>query len=212
MRTWLGLLVIVVGCGNAARDAALDRARVAHARGDLVGEALALRDACNAARDDKDLCNRAQQSSTAALTYAQENARAACKDVSTPAAVDRCLGTVGEIRRIAPNDGEAARLAEVAGRQHAAQCEAQSPGWQSSIPDMLQLVRCEESRAAQINLASHAQEVENSRGLARDQLIALLGQKPYEGHAGAATEILAAASCLVASPELVDRARTARVA
>jgi hypothetical protein len=212
MRNWFALVLVVVGCGNAARDAALDRAKVARARGDIVGEALALADACRAAPDDKDLCAKAQQASKAAHEFAQQNARTACTDVSTPAAVDRCLDSVAQVRRMAPQDPEAARLAEVAGRRHAALCEADSPAWQTSFADMLQLVRCEEARAPQIALQSYAQEVENSRGLARDQLLALLGQKAFEGHAGAAAEILAAASCLVASPDIVDRARAARVA
>src|SRR5258705_2427287 len=106
MRNWLAWMLIVVGCGNAARDAALDRAKAARARGDIVGEALALRDACKAAPDDKDLCGKVQQASQAAHEFAQQNARAACTDVSTAAAVDRCLESVAQVRRMAPQDPE----------------------------------------------------------------------------------------------------------
>lgn len=210
-RLVLAVTILLTGaCGNAARDAALERANTARARGDVVGEALALRDACAAARDDKDLCQRAQEAWKSAVAFTQQNARTGCADVATPVAVDRCLGLVTQIRRLVPNDTEAARLAEVAARRHAAHCEAASPQWQTSIPDMLELVRCEEARAEQIRLESYEQEIMNSRGLARDQLLAQLGK--LEGHAGAAAELLAAASCLVPAPDLVERARGARVA
>ncbi|MBS1124169.1 MAG: hypothetical protein H6Q90_6397, partial [Deltaproteobacteria bacterium] len=104
------VVVLAVGCAkNLPRDQALARAKAARAAGDYVGEALALRDACNFAHDDKDLCNRAELTWTAARTWAVQNARNACAEVAPSlTGVDTCLGAVSEIRRLEPNDPEAA--------------------------------------------------------------------------------------------------------
>jgi hypothetical protein len=205
------LVVVVAGCAqNIPRDQALARANAAHARGDIVSEALALREACGFARDDKDLCKRGEQAWAAAQVSTQQNARKVCGALDSPTAVDTCLAAVGEIRKLAPSDPEAAQLAAAAAKQHTAYCTAEAPEWQKSIDDGIELVRCEDARAAQINLPSYAQQIAEARGATRDLILALVDRPDLAGHLGAAAELVTSASCLAGGPELGQRAASAR--
>ena len=196
--------------GNPARDAALSRAKAAHARGDLVGEALAMRDACNYAPGDKDVCKHATEAWTAAQNASAQAARTACATVDTPAAIDKCLGAVGELRRLSPTDPEAARLAEPAGKAWLAHCQAEAPKWQVSLDDALDAIRCEDARTAQVALPGYAREVDAARASARDAVLALAAQPAFAGKRGATSELLAAAACLAPTPDVVAQARDAR--
>lgn len=213
MRRAVLFAVVVVGCSrNIARDQAVAQADAARARGDVAGEALALRDACRAAPDDKKLCKRADGAWGAAQAAAQQAAATACGSGVGAVAVDRCLGAVAQLRRLRPDDPEAARLAEAAGRQHAAHCVTEAPRWETSIDDALELVRCEDGRADQIAVPSYLQKLAEDRAVARDQLVHMLDKPELAGHAGASSEVLAAAVCLSATPGLVEQARAARAA
>ncbi len=205
-------LLLAFACNhNPRRDAALERARVARARGDMVGEALALRDACNAAPDDRDLCQRADQAFSAAGERTIEAGRRACTGIApTLAAVDTCLAAVGEIRKLMPDHPEAARLAEAASRQHLARCLADSPAWQTSIDAAIELVRCEQAREQQIGLPSYSQRVLAARTAARDQIVALADTPAFASKPGATAELVSAAACLTSTPALVSRAETSR--
>jgi len=215
MRVWrLGWLLVVVACTrNVQRDEALRRANLAHARGDYVSEALALRDACNAAPDDKDICQRANQAFATAQDQSREAGRRACTDIApTLAAVDRCLAAVGEIRKLMPDHPDAARLAEAASRQHLARCFADSPSWQTTIDAAVELVRCEEAREQQIGLSTYSQQVLGARTNARDQILRLADHPSYQNKPGALAELIGAAACLTATPDLVTRAQSTRKA
>ena len=196
------LLVVLAGCAkNVPRDQALARAEAARARGDYVGEAIALRDACNFAPDDKDLCKRADQSWIAAQAATQQAARGSCADIApTLAAVDGCLAAVAQIRKLTPGDPEASRLAEAASRQHLARCFADSPAWQTSIESAVELVRCEDARVAQIDVPTYTQQIVAARINARDQILRLAEHPAYADRHGATAELLATANCLAAVP------------
>ncbi len=206
------LVVFAASCAkNLPRDQALARAKAARAQGDFVGEALALRDACNFARDDHDLCKRADQSWAAARARTLHDARAACADVAPSLnGVDTCLGGVAQIRRLEPGDRDAAELATAAARQHIARCFADSPAWQTSIEAAVELIRCEEARAAQIDVPLYAEQVAAARVNARDQLLRLADHPAFGDRHGATAELVAAATCLAPTPQLGERARASR--
>ncbi|MEO8703167.1 MAG: hypothetical protein ABI867_24185 [Kofleriaceae bacterium] len=215
MRSVLWILVaLAVACGgNPRRDDALARAKAARAKGDYVGEAIALRDACNAATDDKKLCKQADQAWLAAQQASQASARTVCADIApTLAAVDACLAAVGQIRKLSADDPEAARFAEAASRQHLARCFADSPGWQTSIEAALDLVRCQDARAAQIAIPVYIQQIQATRVDAREQVLRIADHPSYTDKLGAKSELLAAAACLSPIPDLVERARSTRAA
>ncbi len=217
---WIPFVAIVVvielaaGCAkNIPRDQALARAKAARLAGDHVGEALALRDACNFARDDKNLCTQADQTWAAARDWALRTGRAACGDVAPSlTGVDTCLDAVAQIRRLEPNDPEAAQLATAAARQHIARCFADSPAWQTSIEAGVELIRCEEARSAQINVPLYAEQVAAARANARDQILRLADHPAFADRLGATAELVASAACLAATPQLADRARASRAA
>ncbi len=191
----------------------MSRANVARAQGDYVGEAIALREACNFAPDEKDLCKRAEGAWVAAQRRSRDSAKKACTDIPpTLAGVDVCLAAVTEIRKLAPDHPEAGPLAEAASRQHLARCFADSPAWQTSIDAAIELLRCEEAREPQIALSSYTQQVFAARVNARDQLMRLADLPTYSSHTGALSELLSAATCLTPTPDLVDRAKATRSA
>ena len=200
------------GCTrNAGRDDALAKAQAAHARGDLVGEALALRDACGFAKDDKDLCKRASQAWIAAQGAVRQGAERACSTLETaPQTVDTCLAAIGEVRRMSPGDPEVAALAARAGKQHAAHCLAEAPAWQTTIEDGLELIRCEDARVAQIDVPEYTALIAQARASTRDQLIALLHKPDVASRHGATAELLGAAVCLAPTPDLGQQAAAAR--
>ncbi len=204
------LLLLLVACaGNPQRDQALERAKQARARGDYVGEALALRDACNFAPDDKKLCSHADQAFAAAQAISRESGRRACTNIApTLVGVDACLAAVGEIRKLTPGDPDIGPLAEAAARQHLARCMADSPAWQTDLDAAVELIRCEQAREAQIGLQTYSQQVAAARGAARDQLLALADHPSYATKYGAQTNLVAAAACLTATPDLVNRTTT----
>jgi hypothetical protein len=217
MRSLAWVLVVTLGglgCAkNVGRDEALARANAARTRGDFVGEAIALRDACNFAPDDKDLCRRADQSWVAAQTATAQAARTSCTDIApTLAAVDTCLAAVAQIRKLTPADPEAARLAEAASRQHLARCFADSPSWQTSLDAAVELVRCQDARAAQIAVPIYLQQLDSTRVDAREQVLRLADHPSYADRHGAKSELLATAACLAPIPDLVERARAGRAA
>jgi hypothetical protein len=207
-------LIFLVACAkNVARDEALSRANAAKAKGDYVGEAIALRDACTFAPDETDLCKRADQAWGAAQERSRQAAKQACTNIApTLEGVDRCLAAVTEIRKLAPDHPDATALAEAAAKQHLARCFADSPSWQTSIEAAVELVRCEEARAPQIALASYMQQVHAARTNARDQLMRLADHPAYADRTGALSELTAAATCLTPTPDLVERARATRTA
>ena len=205
------LLLLIIGCTkNIARDDAVAQANAAHARGDFVGEALALRQACTYAPDDKKLCKRANEAWAAAQQQTQHSADAACNKGEGAVAVDTCLAAVAQVRRLRPDDPDAARFAEAAGRQHAAHCVTESPRWESSLDDAVELIRCEDGRAAQIATPGYLQQLAQTRAAVRDQLVHVLDKAEVAGHFGATAELLAAAACLSPTPGLAEQVRTAR--
>jgi hypothetical protein len=211
MKTMVVAAVLVAGClGNPVRDAALARANAAHTRGDLVGEALALRDACNAARDDKDLCKRADQAWQTAQGASQQRARTACQGVDDPKSIDACLAAAGELRRLSPTDPEAARLVAPAAAKWRDHCVAEAPKWQTSLDDALDAIRCEDARAAQIALSSYDTDTAATRAAARGTLLQLLARPGFAARRGATSELLAAATCVAPTPDVAAQARAAR--
>ncbi len=211
MRPLVCLLMIAACAKNIQRDQALAAANAAHARGDYVGEALALRDACNFAADDKDVCQRANTAYASAQNLARDAGRRACTDIApTLAAVDACLGAVGALRKLAPDHPDVAQLAEAASKQHLARCFADSPSWQTTIDAAVELVRCEQSREPQVGLAVYSQQVFGARTNARDQIVRLADHPQYADRFGAQAELVATASCLTATPDLVTRAHSSR--
>ena len=213
--SWMRLAVVLAlaatGCvKNVPKDDALAKAQAAHARGDLVGEALALRDACGFAKDDKDLCKRSAAAWVSAQTAVRAGAEKTCQSVETQGQVDACLAAIGEVRRMSPGDPQVAELATRAGKQHVAHCLAEAPAWETSIDDGLELIRCEDARMAQIGTPEYASHVASIRATTRDQLIALLRKPDVVAHHGASAELLAAAVCLAPTPELVAQAHSVR--
>lgn len=208
------VLSLVAACTpNVPRDQALSRAEAARRAGDHVGEALALRDACVFDPGNSELCKRADKAWAAAQQRTRDDARARCTNIPpTLAGIDACLAAVGEIRKLAPDHPEAAELADAAAKQHLARCFADSPAWQTAIDAAIELVRCEEARAPQIGLATYAQQVQAARVNARDQLMALADHPAYAERTGALSELLAAATCLTPTPDLVTRAQATRAA
>lgn len=205
-------LVILAACApNVARDQALSRAEAARTRGDYVGEALALRDACTFDPKNGDLCKRADGAWQGAQQRSRDDARKRCTDIApTLDAIDKCLAAVAEIRKLAPDHPEAAELADAAAKQHLARCFADSPAWQTSLDAAIELVRCEEARAAQIGIATYSQQVQAARVNARDQLMRLADHPSYAERTGALAELLAAATCLTPTPDLVSRGQATR--
>jgi len=208
----LALLLAFAACApNVPRDQALSRAEAARRAGDHVGEALALRDACVYDADNTDLCKRADKAWQAAQQRTRDDARKRCTDIpSTLAGVDGCLAAVADIRKLAPDSPDAAELAEAAARQHLARCFADSPAWQTSIDAAVELVRCEDARAPQIALATYTQQVFAARTNARDQLMRLADHPAYADRTGALSELLASATCLTPTLDLVTRGRATR--
>ncbi|HEU0035013.1 MAG TPA: hypothetical protein VFQ53_30515 [Kofleriaceae bacterium] len=208
------LLVLVAGCAkNVRRDQALAQANAARARGDIVGEAMAMRDACSFAPDDRDVCQRASATWVAAQAATQQNARRACADIApTQGAIDACLASASQFRKLAPNDPEGPRLSDAGSRQHLARCFADSPAWQTSLDAAIDLVRCEDARADLIDLPVYTQQVMSARANARDQLLALVDNPAYLDRPGATAELLTAATCLAGDPSLAARTRSARAA
>jgi hypothetical protein len=142
-----------------------------------------------------------------------QTARSACAEVAPSlTGVDTCLNAVNQIRRLEPNDPEAAQLATAAARQHIARCFADSPAWQTSIEAGVELIRCEEARSAQINVPLYAEQVAAARSNARDQLLRLADHPAFADRLGATAELVAAASCLATTPQLSARARQSRAA
>jgi hypothetical protein len=79
----LALLLAIAACTpNVARDQAISRANAARAQGDYTGEAIALREACNFAPDEKDLCKRAETAWIAAQQRSRDSAKKACTDIA----------------------------------------------------------------------------------------------------------------------------------
>ncbi|MBS1122657.1 MAG: hypothetical protein H6Q90_4885, partial [Deltaproteobacteria bacterium] len=89
-------------------------------------------------------------------------------------------------------------------------CFADSPAWQTSIEAAVELIRCEEARAAQINVPLYAEQVSAARINARDQILRLADHPAFADRLGATAELVAAASCLAATPQLSERARGIR--
>ena len=211
MRLTCLLLAIAACTPNVARDQALSRAEAARRAGDHTGEALALRDACVYDPSNSDLCKRADAAWQAAQQKNRDAARNKCTNIApTLPAVDTCLAAVAELRKLAPDHPDAAELAEAAAKQHLARCFADSPAWQTSIDSAIELVRCEEARAAQIALATYSQQVQAARINARDQLMRLADHPAYADRTGALAELLAAASCLTPTPDIVQRGAATR--
>ncbi len=209
-RLWM-VAMLATGCvRNAAKEDALAKAQAAHVRGDLAGEALALRDACGFAKDDKDLCKRAEAAWTTAQAAVRAGADKACVAVDTQAQTDACLVAIGEVRRMSPGDPHVAELATRAGKQHVAHCLAEAPAWETTIDDGLELIRCEDARSAQIGTPEYAQHVAGVRATVRDQLVALLRRPDVVAHHGASAELLTAAVCLAPTPELQQQASSVR--
>jgi hypothetical protein len=205
------LLMLVACAKNVHRDEALARASVARSRGDFVGEALALRDACAAAPNDRDVCLQANQQWLSAQQRSQQLARDACRDVQpTTESVDTCLTAVGEIRKLAPADAEARKLAAVAMTAHSKRCYADLPQWDTSIDEAVELVRCLEARTAQIDLDLYRTQVLSARVNAKEQLLRLAEHPAYHDKPGATYELVASAMCLAPSPDLIGRAGAAR--
>ncbi|MCB9572320.1 MAG: hypothetical protein H6709_09570 [Kofleriaceae bacterium] len=203
-----------LGCGghNLARDRALAAADAARARGDVVGEAVALRDACAAAPRDTKLCARAADTLQVALAATRDAADAACAlaDASAPA-LDGCLAAVAWVRVLDPADLVAQHLADVAGRAQVAAC--------GPLPDeptaAIRLVRCAEAREAAIATPTYAAWVTTTRQHAAAQLIGLAAGPDVAARDGAQLALLGAAQCLAPSDELTrrsDQAATAFVA
>ena len=206
----VAVLLLVVGCAkNVHRDEALARASAARTRGDYVGEALAMRDACQAAPKDHDVCTSANRAWISAQQQSVVAAGSACASV-VPETVDPCLAAVGEIRKLNPTSRDAARYAEEAMVQHVKRCFADSPDRDTSIDGAVQAIRCLEARKSRINIPVYDQQVWAARINAKDQLLRLVEHPAYLDKAGATYELYAAAMCLTPTPDLVGRAQESR--
>jgi hypothetical protein len=116
------ILTAAAGCGPSAKDRALREANIARSRGDLVGEVLHLRRACELDPDDRDVCERAAQVQAHARQQLVMSAQSACNVIGPPrsrepaavdgavAALDGCLAAITRIREVSPGDAEAIRL------------------------------------------------------------------------------------------------------
>ncbi len=206
-----GLVLVLPACAsrNVARDRALAAADQARARGDVVGEALALREACAAAPRDAAVCGRATRVRDQALAITRDAAEAACAiaDASAPA-LDGCLAALAPLRALDPADLTAGRLADAAGRIHAARCGRGG----EDVSTALRQARCAEAKQAAIATAGYAAWVTARRHDAAGRLLEVAAARDVVERAGAQAALLGAARCLAPSDELARRATAAHAA
>jgi hypothetical protein len=211
MRSLVCLLVFAGCAKNVARDEALARAT----RRGPVAISSARRSPCATRATSHPTTRTCAGAPIKRGSPRRPRPQAArtCTDIApTLAAVDRCLAAVAQIRKLTPADPEAARLAEAASRQHLARCFADSPAWQTSLDAAVELVRCQDARAAQIAVPIYMQQLDSTRVDAREQVLRLADHPSYADRHGAKSELLATAACLAPIPDLVERARAGRAA
>ncbi|MBK7858092.1 MAG: hypothetical protein IPJ65_05610 [Archangiaceae bacterium] len=75
---WALALLCLCQCNRALRDA-MERAEAAHARGDHFGEAVALRDACQAAPGEQEICRAAKESADEIISRQLQTASGPCE-------------------------------------------------------------------------------------------------------------------------------------
>jgi hypothetical protein len=201
-------LVIVAGCaGNPARDRALRAARDARARGDLVGETLAMREACAADRRSKKICNRSFALDQYANAVLRETAAGACRrvDASAPPSILGCLEALRPLRHLFPQDPEAERMANIAGDAFAQRCGGAPAGFSEA----LRRVRCVEAGTAEVATAAYGRWVEIARADAAAIAAELATSREATSRPGAQAALLGTAACLNGDPAV--RARSQEV-
>jgi hypothetical protein len=198
------LFVVLSGCGgNAARDRALESAAAARARGDLVGEVEAMRQACQADPKNGDLC----QKSGALAEYARGQTRAAAQascgllDAQSPATIDGCVAALAPMRRLFPDDPDALRMADAAGDTFAAVCGVAAP---ADIRDAIRRARCAQAGDGAIATTRFHAWVTTTRSDVARLLVAAADRDDVVQRPGARAATLSAAACLTGTADLRD--------
>lgn len=160
------LLVVVAillpACNTAFRDA-LKRADLAQRHGDYFGEALALRDACQAAPDEKEICRVAQQAADDVVAKHLESVKKRCAVEAV-----ECLAALEVLSPFAgPTDQRLQPYYNRAGDMIDQQCRSAPL---QAAEDAVFHVRCTEAYAQRIATPAYAEHV----GLARQRAGALV--------------------------------------
>lgn len=201
------ILTAAAGCGPSAKDRALREANIARSRGDLVGEVLHLRRACELDPDDRDVCERAAQVQAHARQQLVMSAQSACNVIGPPrsrepaavdgavAALDGCLAAITRIREVSPGDAEAIRLADKAGVVWSDACHSTlAPA--DSIDGRLFRVQCLGTRAQAIGTPAFAARVGEARTALAAPLLDLAAAAASASRPSGRLAALAAAACV----------------
>lgn len=182
----VGAALVSSGCYTALRQA-IERGEAASARGDLLGAAVAFRDACQLDPSDAELCARSRQATRAAVDGAVAQARPLC----AAGDVAGCLAAIKPVR-VFGNDPAIGEILDQAGWAHAQGC-ASAP--LDSPEAAVVLVRCLESRSKELPTASYRDRIREGRMRAADLLVQR-ARASADRHPGSASALLGAAACL----------------
>jgi hypothetical protein len=195
-RAALALLVVLAACGgNQARARALRAAKDARARGDLVGEVIAMRQACEADRRSKKVCGDSYATDQRALAILRVNAGGACGqvDAQNPPTIITCLDAVKPLRHLFPQDPEGERLADVAGDAFAQRC---GEGPLGDFSGALRRVRCVEAGSAEVNTARYQLHAAEARAAAAAVVDGLAAAAEARSRPGALAALHGVSACL----------------
>jgi hypothetical protein len=195
----LSLGAVLLGCGgNAARDRALDAAALARSRGDLVGEVLAMREACAADPKNQDVCGRAGAIGEHARIQLRGSAQAACGVVSaaSPGSIAGCIDAVEPLRRLFPDDPDRIRLSDLAGAAFAERCGRDAP---TDAPAAIARIRCADAGIDAIATPAYSAWAATTRTDAARVLVGLASAPGATERLGARAALLSAAACVSAT-------------
>jgi hypothetical protein len=205
------IIMAGIGCGgNATRDAALRKADLARAAGDLPAEALALREACGAAPDDKDVCRRAEVAQGNALAAIRVAARSNCELArTTPGNLPSCFASLSQARQLTRTDPEVEAIASIAGQAQSNYCNAFITSQPMQLTQGIRAFRCALSAQAVIATSSYQQWVEQTRTAVSAAFLQATSEAGIAGQQGASALLLSAAACVGNTPALQQRGQQA---
>ncbi|AKU92121.1 hypothetical protein [Vulgatibacter incomptus] len=199
MGVWAALgasALVLAGCSTAF-GRAIRRGDEASARDDLVGAAVAYREACGLRPDDGEACRKADDVARVAVEREVERATAGCE---TGDAVS-CLDALRAARDLRPDDPSVLALVDGAASRHAEGC-----GRATAPSEVVPVVGCLQRIERQVDRPGYGELVRAEERRAASVLGSLL--VAAKGAPGAELALASAASCLgVPSQEADARSR-----
>jgi hypothetical protein len=203
----LPAVLLVVACGgNSLRDQALESAKAARARGDLVGETLAMRQACAADPKNQKVCAQTAEMDARALAQTKAAAWAACSlvDTQSPQTITVCVDALAPLRKLFPTEPDAIALADRAGTAFASHC-GNEPA--ADLATAIARVRCADAGIEAFATATYAAFARQTRLDAAGAMISLASS--MDDRLGARAALLSAAWCVHASEDVRPQLETA---